>query len=319
MTSRDRAALVLVTLIWGLNFVVIDWGMAGVPPLVFAALRFTLVMVPALWLPRPAVPFRYVAAVGVFMSLGQFALLYVSLDLGMPPGLASLVLQAQVVFTVAVAALALGERPLPWQLAGIVVGSAGLVLIGWARTEGGLGLAALTTCVLAALSWAVGNVVARAAGVRAGLSLTVWSAVVVPVPLFALGVRVDGPSTVVDALAGLGPRAAASTAYTVVLASFVGYGIFTSMLAKYPSAVVVPWILLVPVFGMSSAWLLQGERPDPAELVGGVVLLVGVLLAAGLRRPGRTRPPGSGPAQPSSAERPASKRATGTRNGEQET
>ncbi len=315
MTPRDRAALVLVTLIWGLNFVVIDWGMAGVPPLVFAALRFTLVMVPVLWLPRPAVPFRYVAAVGVFMSLGQFGLLYVSLDLGMPPGLASLVLQAQVVFTVAVAAVALGERPLPWQLAGIVVGSAGLVLIGWTRTEGGLGLAALATCVLAALSWAIGNVVARAAGVRAGLSLTVWSAVVVPVPLFALALLVDGPAAVVDALAGLGPRAALSTAYTVVLASFVGYGIFTTMLARYPSAVVVPWILLVPVFGMSSAWLLQGERPDPAELVGGAVLLAGVLLAAGIRRPGH-RPPAA--AQPM-ADRPASSRATGTRNGEQET
>jgi O-acetylserine/cysteine efflux transporter len=311
VTPRDRAALVLVTLIWGLNFVVIDWGMTGVPPLVFAALRFSLVMIPALWLPRPAVPFRYVAAVGVFMSLGQFGLLYVSLDLGMPPGLASLVLQAQVVFTVAVAAVALKERPLPLQLAGVVVGSAGLVLIGWTRGQSGLGWAAVATCVLAALSWAVGNVVARAAGVRAGLSLTVWSAVVVPLPLLALALLVDGPAAVADGLSALGPRALVSTAYTVVLASLVGYGVFTTMLARYPSAVVVPWILLVPVFGMSSAWLLTGERPDPTELVGGLVLLAGVLLA------GRARPR---PAQSSStAERPASRRATGTRNGEQET
>ena len=93
----------------------------------------------------------------------------------------------------------------------------------------------------------------------------------------------------------------------------MGYGIFNSMLAKYPSAVVVPWILLVPVFGMSSAWLLQGEQPDPTELIGGLGLLVGVLLASRAR----TRP---APAQPaSSADLPASSRATGTRNGEQET
>src|SRR5206468_12783969 len=129
----------------------------GVPPLLFVALRFTAVVVPAvLFVPRPQAPLRTVAAVGLFMSLGQFGLLYTSMHLGMPPGLAALVLQAQVLFTVVIAAVWLRERPTSRQLAGIVIGSAGLVVVGIGR-GGHVGLGALMLCVAGALSWGIGN------------------------------------------------------------------------------------------------------------------------------------------------------------------
>ena len=71
MTRRDRALVLLVTLLWGLNFVVIDWGMVGVPPLTLLAIRFVVVALPAVFLvPRPDAPWRVVALVGLFMSLG---------------------------------------------------------------------------------------------------------------------------------------------------------------------------------------------------------------------------------------------------------
>ncbi|HEX5501159.1 MAG TPA: hypothetical protein VFW96_00970, partial [Thermomicrobiales bacterium] len=85
VNRRDSALAALVAALWGFNFVVIDWGMGTVPPLLFAAIRFTVVAVPACFLvPRPPVPFRAVAAVGAFMSLGQFGFLYLSMHLGMP-------------------------------------------------------------------------------------------------------------------------------------------------------------------------------------------------------------------------------------------
>jgi O-acetylserine/cysteine efflux transporter len=169
VTRRDCALAALVALLWGLNFVVIDVGMAGVPPLLFVALRFTLVVVPAvLVVPRPEAPWRTVALVGVFMSLGQFGLLYASIDAGMPPGLAALVLQAQVIFTVVIAAGVLGERPTTGQALGIAVGVVGLVVVGLGR-GGHVPGAALLLCLGAALSWGVGNVLARASGVPGGL------------------------------------------------------------------------------------------------------------------------------------------------------
>src|SRR3954453_1322955 len=129
MQPRHAALATLVATIWGFNFVVIEWGMHDVPPLLFVALRFTAVVVPAVFLvPRPSIAWPTVVAVGLLMSLGQFGLLYTSIHLGMPPGLAALVLQAQVVFTVVIAAVPLRERPRPAQVAGVALGVAGLLV-----------------------------------------------------------------------------------------------------------------------------------------------------------------------------------------------
>ena len=285
VNRRDSLLAALVATIWGFNFVVIDWGMDGIPPLLFAAIRFTVVVVPAIFfVARPAAPWRVVAAVGVFMSLGQFGFLYVSMAAGMPPGLAALVLQAQVIFTVLIAAGVLRELPTRPQVVGVVLGSVGLAVVALGR-GGHVSVAALALCLLGALSWGIGNVVSRASGVAGGLSLTVWSATVVPVPLLALSLAVDGPTAVSHALASFSWQAALSTLYTAGLASLVGYGVFNTLLARNQSSSVVPWVLLAPVVAMASAWLLLDQRPNTAELAGGLLLIIGVLVAMRPARP----------------------------------
>ena len=286
MNRRDSLLAALVAAVWGFNFVVIDWGMGDVPPLLFLTARFVLVVFPAvLLIPRPQAPWRVVAMIGVFMSLGQFGFLYVGMAAGMPPGLAALVLQAQVIFTVLIAAGVVRERPTPGQVAGVVLGSAGLLVVALGR-GGDVPLLALALTLLAALTWGIGNVLSRASGVSGGLSLTVWSALVVPVPLLALSLLLDGPAAVGDGLAAFGWEALLSTLYTAGLASLVGYGIFNTLLARNPSASVVPWVLLAPVVAMASAALLLDQRPNAAESAGGLLLVLGVLVAV---RPSRRR------------------------------
>lgn len=283
MPRRDCLLAAFVATVWGFNFVVIDWGMRGVPPLLFAAVRFTLVVVPAIFLvPRPPAPWRSIVGVGTFMSLGQFGFLYASIHAGMPPGLAALVLQAQVVFTIVIAAGVLRERPNPSQVCGVVLGCLGLAIVAFGR-GGDVSVGAVGLCVLGALSWGIGNVVSRAARVPGGLGLTVWSALVVPVPLLALSLTLDGPDEVADALVGFGWRAAVSSLYTAGLASILGYAIFNSLLARHPSAAVVPWVLLAPVVAMTSAAVLLGQHPNGAELAGGALMLIGVLVAMNRR------------------------------------
>ena len=294
MNRRDTALAILVAALWGFNFVVIDWGMGSVPPLVFAAIRFAVVAVPAcLFIPRPPVPFRAVAAVGAFMSLGQFGFLYLSMHLGMPPGLAALVLQAQVVFTIVIAAFALRERPSAAQVTGMGIGVLGLAVVGCGVLGliGGHGdtgarvpLTALILCLLAGLSWGTGNVVSRAVKAPGGLALTVWSATVVPVPLAALSLLVDGPAAMARGLAHLGWNGVLATAYTAGLCSLVGYAVFNRLLSRYPAGHVVPWVLLAPVAAMAASWALLGENPGPAELAGAVLLVIGVLTAQGTIR-----------------------------------
>ncbi len=277
MPPKDSLAAVAVMVVWGLNFVVIDRGLAGVPPLVFVALRFAVVLLALPFVARPAAPLSRVLAVGAFMSLGQFGLLYTSLAVGMPPGLASLVLQAQAVITVGLAALVLGERPMRVQLLGVGAGVLGLGVVALGR-GGSVAALGVVLCVLAAASWATGNVLVRRLGVPGGLGLTVWSALVVPLPVLALACLVDGPAVVGQALTHLSPVNWASTAYTAGLASLVGYGIWNRLLTRHPASEVAPFTLLVPPIGMLAAWLADGERPTVLAVVGGAVLVGGVAL-----------------------------------------
>lgn len=279
VTRRDSLLAVLVAVLWGGNFVAIHLGLEDVPPFLFLAIRFVLVAVPLVFLvPRPKASWQAVVAVGAFMSLGQFGLLYLALATGMPAGLASLVLQAQVVLTIVIAAVVLDERPSRRQAAGALVGTAGLIVVA-VGFGAGASIVPLVVTVGAALSWAIGNVVARAAKVESGLSLVVWSALVVPVPCLAVSLAVDGPAAVGSALAGFGTAALLSTAYTVVGASLVGYTIFNGLMARYSASSVVPYILLVPPVGMLSAWLALDEVPGLVELAGAVLMLGGVTVA----------------------------------------
>jgi len=286
MPLKDSLLAVLVAVIWGVNFVAIELGLDDVPPLLFLALRFVVVALPALWIvARPQVPWQLVVQVGLFMSLGQFGLLYTAMALGMPPGLASLVLQAQVVLTVVFASVRLHEMPSTRQVVGVVLGVVGLSVVAVGRSAATPLLPLLMT-LAAATSWACGNVVARRVGPTSGLSMTVWSAIVVPVPLLLMSLLVDGPHEVGRALTHLSLAAVLSTAYTAVLASFVGYGIWNTLLGKHQASAVVPFTLLVPVVGMTAAWLVFDELPNAAESTGGALLLAGVatVALAGRRR-----------------------------------
>jgi O-acetylserine/cysteine efflux transporter len=295
MSLKHSLLAILVTVLWGLNFVVIDEGIGDIPPLLFLAMRFVLVALPLVFfVPRPAASWRAVVAIGTFMSLGQFSLLYIALDVGMPAGLASLVLQAQVILTIVIAAVVLKEAPSRKQVAGAVIGTLGLLLVVTAHGATAPVVPVLVT-LAAALSWATGNVVARSAGVQSGLSLVVWSALVVPVPAVVLSLVVDGRSEVTHAMTHLSGTAIASTAYTALGASLLGYGIFNSLLARYPAGAVVPFVLLVPVIGIATAWIVQDEVPTGLEVVGGLVMLGGVAAATISRR---VRP--AGPRGPSS-------------------
>ncbi len=285
MSLRHSLLAILVVVIWGANFVVIDAGQADVPPLVFLALRFLVVCVPAIFFIKPPpIGWRNILAIGATLSLAQFALLYLALALGMPPGLASLLLQTQVIFSILIAAVALGERPTRRQLSGALIGMIGLsiVIVGHSQVAPWL---PLVVTLLSALAWTVGNVLTRRSKARSGLSLVVWSGVVVPLPALALSLVIDSPPVVWEALSSLSWVAIASTVYTAVFASLIGYGIWNSLLARYPTSAVVPFTLLVPVVGILTAWLVQGEVPTAAEFIGGAIMLAG--LAAAVIQPRR--------------------------------
>ena len=294
MNRRDTLLAIGVATLWGFNFWVIDWGMRGIPPLLFVALRFAIVSLAAFVVPKPDLPWRSILGVGLFMSLGHFGFLYASMAAGLQPGIAALLLQGQVVFTIVIAAVALRERPTQPQVIGVGLGMVGLAVVGFGR-GGNAPLIAVLLCLAGALSWGVGNVIARAAGRVApsgiahtgaarrgqamqGLSLTVWSSLVVPLPALGGAVAMDGWNGVMAGLESFGWRSLISTLYTALLCTLVGNAVFTTLLARHPSASVVPWVLLAPAVAMTSAWLLLDQGLSRGEFVGGLALVLGVLI-----------------------------------------
>jgi O-acetylserine/cysteine efflux transporter len=283
MTPRDNLRAALVAIIWGANFVVIDEGLKGFPPFLLLAARFLLVAFPLIFfVPKPG-PWRQILSIGAFMSLGQFTLVYLALHLGMPAGLASLLVQAQVICTIAIARVVLGEKPTPQQAAGVVVGLVGLaVLVIGHGSHTPLGPVAII--IGACVCWAIGNVLSRRSQITSGFGLTVYSAVLVPIPAFALAWLINGPHVIGHAVSHVGWLTIGSTLYTVIGASLFGYGVWNSLLSRYPVGSVVPFTLLVPAAGIATAWIVLGQVPSPTEMLGGAVLLGGVAIAT--MRPG---------------------------------
>ena len=225
MSPKDLLLALVVIVVWGMNFVVIKVGLEEMPPLLLGALRFLLAAFPAiLFIKRPQIPLRWLLAYGLTISFGQFAFLFSAMSLGMPAGLASLVLQSQAFFTLFFAALFLGERLRRSNLFGLLVAASGLVLIG---LQGGqaMTLAGFALTIAAASMWALGNVVTRKLGKVNLVGLVVWGSLIPPLPFLALSLWLEGPVAIIQALSHLTTGTLAAVAYLAWMATLLGYGL----------------------------------------------------------------------------------------------
>ncbi|OZM76693.1 EamA family transporter [Pseudonocardia sp. MH-G8] len=282
MTTRDRLLACLVAALWGANFLAIHIGLEHFPPLFMAALRFAVIAVPTVLLvPRPQVRLRWLLGFGIGFGTVQFVFLFIAMDIGMPTGLASLVLQASAPFTVLLGALLLRERLSLRQGIGIAIAVVGLAAIAVSRAQVAAVLPVLLTLV-GALGWAFGNLASRLAAAPNPLHLTLWMSVVPPVPLLLMSWMWEGPAAGWDALRAAftpaGLPGVAAIGYTSVLATVVASGIWVWLMRRYPAGVVAPYSLLVPVVGIALAAGVLGERPSAVELVAAAVIVGGVLL-----------------------------------------
>jgi O-acetylserine/cysteine efflux transporter len=286
MPRRHLLLVIAVMIVWGFNFVPIHWGLESFPPLLFAALRFTLLAIPAvLFIKPPKIHWGYVVGVGFFLSALQFSLLFVSMDEGLPAGLASVVVQLQPLFTIGLAIVFLGEQPTKGQLVGSAIALGGIGVIATGRAEA-VPLAGIVLAIAASASWGAGNVIVRKAQAPDPISLLVWSSLVAMPLLFALSLALEGRPEVHLTTTGV-----IGLLYVVLLASGFGYGVWTWLLQKHETAKVAPYSLLVPVTGLGGAWVALGEVPNSAEAIGaGIVLLGLAVLTGALKRPRARRP-----------------------------
>lgn len=286
MRLRDILILCLVAFLWGFNFIVIRWGLDAFPPLLFSALRFAVCLVPiAFGVARPQIPWAHLLLLGTTLGLLVFALLYLGIHFGLGAGLASVVMQAQVFFTLLLASLVLGEKLAGRTIAASLIALLSLVLIatggdasftvpGFALTLGG------------AFAWGVSNVLMKRLPPVNALNLMVWISIVPPLPLLLASFIFEGPEAISAALQGVSLPGVLTILYTSAVSTIFAYGVWGNLMQKYSASRVAPFALLVPVAGLASARSFLGTDLNAAEWLGAAgILLALVINMASHRRP----------------------------------
>jgi len=268
-------ALAVVS-VWGSNFVVIKLALGHLPPLLFAALRFTFALVPAaFFLPRPTVGWKNVALYGVLIGVGQFGLLYVAMNGRISPGIASLVIQVQVFFTIGLSMWLTGEPVRMFQWFSLLLATAGIAII-VLHTDGTTTFVGLILVLMAALSWAGGNITAKQGGAANMLSYVVWSSAFAIAPLLALSFVIEPWDSVWAAVRQADAATWAAVAWQGWGNTLFGYAAWGWLLARHPTATIMPMALLIPVFGMGASALWLGESLPAWKLVAAALVMTGL-------------------------------------------
>jgi len=289
MKRRDLILALLVVIVWGANFTVIKLGLAGLPPMLLVALRYTFAAVPAIFfVKRPDIGWKYIIAYGMAVGVGQFSCLFYAMNIGMPAGTSSVILQSQVFFTLIFAAVLLKEHLRIFHALGVIISAIGLFFISGNIGSGqmsSLPLGALFLTLLAAAFWGISNIIVRFASKQAAaqgktidmFGLVVWSSLVPPLPLFIFALILDSPETLLNIVLGLSGQSIFAILYLSFLATLFGFGLWSFLLSKYPAGKVAPLSLLVPITGLITARAVLGEQLMPIQWLGCGIIILGLI------------------------------------------
>lgn len=282
MIRKDMFLALIIIIAWGFNFIVMRWGLDELTPMMLGGLRFLVIgMIGCFFFSRPNTPLLWCIGYALSLNFGQFAFLFSAISFGMPAGLASLVLQSQAIFTLVFAILLLKETVRPYQVLAIGIAIGGLAVIGLDTEDTTMTALGFGLTLAAGSSWAMGNIFTKTIsrkGYDANLNLIVWSSWVPPVPFFLCAYFIDGGDVMWSNIVNLNFKSLASLAYLSIFATFVGYGLWSHLLSRYPAATVAPLTLGVPVVGLTSAEIFLSETVSAMQWIGILIVLLGLML-----------------------------------------
>jgi O-acetylserine/cysteine efflux transporter len=276
--SHLLLALAIVA-VWGTNFVVIKISLASFPPFLFAALRYWFALLPAVFfLPRPKVAWLNLGVYGLAVGVGQFGVLYYAIDGNISPGLASLVIQTQVFFTIGFAMWFAEEKLKLYQAVAVAIAMMGLGVIA-VHTDATTTFLGLALVVFCGFSWGVANTTSRRAGAINMLSYVVWASLFAIPPLFAMALVFEGGWGAISTSMLQAPLGAwLGVLWQSWGNTLFGYGAWAWLLSKHPAAVVAPAPLLVPIFGMGASAYFLGESLPIWKMSAAGLVIAGLIV-----------------------------------------
>ncbi|SET48749.1 EamA family transporter [Thorsellia anophelis] len=280
MSLTHFSLALLVTFIWGTNFVVIHFGLQFFPPFLYAALRFVFTFLPwCFFFKRPNVPWRFLLANGIFLGVGQFGFLFWALQGHIAPGIASLVVQSQIFFSLILAFLIFKEVPNKFQILALLICVIGFTLIASDNQNSeqtNITTLGLILALMAAFSWGCSNMVARKLGKVNMMNFLIWGGLFSCIPLLGMSFWFDGSKLIFESIQNANFAAWLSVLWQSIGNTLLGFGVWFWLIKKYDTATIAPLSLLVPVFGMLSAYWLLDEKLTTVELIAAFLIMLGL-------------------------------------------
>jgi O-acetylserine/cysteine efflux transporter len=268
----------LVVVIWGFNFIFVKLGLDEFSPLFLCALRFLFASVPAIFFIKPpAIPLKIVALYGIVMFAMQFAFLFLGMHVGITPGMSSLLMQAQIFFSMFFAAIVLDERPNSRQMLGALISfiGIGLVAVNFNSHISSIGIIFI---LAAAAMWGIGNLITKKMSHVNMTSLVIWGCFFACIPMLIITCIIEKPASIIYSLQHVTHVGGLSLFYIVCLSTWVGYGVWNNLISRYSVGTVVPFTLLVPIVGMLSSVFFLGEPLETWKVIAGGLVITGLYI-----------------------------------------
>jgi O-acetylserine/cysteine efflux transporter len=274
---RHLLIALLVVAVWGINFVFIKIALLEIPPFTLAALRFFFVAFPAVFIvPRPKVPWVSLIGYGLTNFAFQFGFLFLAMKLGMSAGLASMVLQVQVFFTMGLAVIFFNERPNKIKIVGALIAFSGVLLVGL-HSDKDVNLLGLILLLCGAFSWASGNIISKSLGAVNPLAVVIWGGFIAFPALSILAWVVEGSNAISSVqLSHISFATIGSLAYIVYISTLFAYSLWSWLIREYGASNAAPFTLLVPVFGFLASALLLNEKLADWKILAGALVVSGL-------------------------------------------
>ena len=298
MTPIRIALAVLVAFIWGVNFTFIAWALESFPPLMLTALRFFFTAVPLVLFLKPPKFNRtlFIYAIGTFVM--QYAFVFTAMHLGASAGLTALLLQVEIFITVLLAYVILGESVGRMQIIGMVIGVLGLGVIAF-NLGGDMPLVGFICILIAAIGWSFGNIASKQASTQkissmsgalsannnnkasalSALSLVVWGGLIACIVLTLSSLLFENEAWTLATFTQASFKFWLSLGFIVYISTLIGFGLWAHLLSQNIASKVVPFALLVPIFGMATSVLFTGEIVTWWKMLAMVLILSGLILA----------------------------------------
>ncbi|EBR1501574.1 EamA family transporter [Salmonella enterica] len=269
----------LVTVLWGANFAVIELGLRDLDPFILTFLRFTFCAFPLVFfIKKPeGISLISIALYGVFFGVGLWWVVNFAMFNGLSAGLSSVFLQFSAFFTIVLSCFFLGEKINKIHISGIVAAFVGLIMIIHFSEESST-TKGVFFVIIAAMSWAVCNIIVKLTRPANMIAFIVWSSLFSAPAVLIMTVYVKGWGGVLSIPDDITVGSSFSVLFQAYITTVVGYMIWNNLMKKYPATEVAPLSLFVPVSGVITSYLFLDERLSVQQLISVIVVITGIFI-----------------------------------------